>query len=58
MINALNRLLDVAFRVDSDTALNGGIAGSSSVGTVAVDVKRALTLLKTEAYDEASATFD
>ena len=58
MINALNRLLDVAFRVDSDTALNDGIAGSSSVGTVAADVKRALTLLKTEAYDEASATFD
>jgi len=58
VIRALNRLLDVALRVDSDAALNDGITASSRDEHVAADIKRALTMLKAEAFDEASATFD
>lgn len=58
MIGTLNRLLDVAFRIDSCAVLNDGIAALPSDGELAADIKRALNLLKAEAYDEKSAQFD
>ena len=58
MTNTLNRLLDVVFRIDSNTVLNDGIVAQTSDSGVAADIKRALTLLKAEAYDDRSARFD
>ncbi len=58
MTRLLNQLLDRALRVDSDAVLNDGSVTVSSNGQVAADIKRALTMLKAEAYDEKSATFD
>lgn len=58
MIYRLNRLLDVALRIDSNDVLNEGIVAQPSDSGVAADIKRALTMLKAEAYDEATASFD
>ena len=55
MTNTLNRLLDVAFRIDSNAVLNDGVVAQTSESGVAADIKRALTMLKAEAYDEATA---
>ncbi len=58
MIRLLNRLLDQVLRVDGNAVLNDGIVKQSSDGNIAADIKRALTMLKAEAYDESSAAFD
>ena len=58
MTNTLNRLLDVALHVDSNAVLNDGIVAQTSDRGVAADIKRALAMLKTEADDEATASFD
>lgn len=58
MTNTLNRLLDIAFRIDSNAVLNDGVVAQTSDSGVAVDIKRALTLLKAQAYDDRSARFD
>lgn len=58
MTGTFNRLLDVAFRIDSNAVLNDGIGALTSDSGVAADLKRALAMLKAEAYDAASATFD
>lgn len=50
--------LDKIFRIDVNAALNGGIIVQTGDSGVAADIQRALTMLKAEAYDEASATFD
>ncbi|CAG0989308.1 hypothetical protein ANRL3_02664 [Anaerolineae bacterium] len=58
MTNTLHRLLDVAFRIDSNAVLNDGVAAQTSDSGVAANIKRALTMLKAQAYDDRSARFD
>jgi hypothetical protein len=58
MIRLLNHLLDQVFRIDANAVLNDGITAQTSDSGVAADIKRALTMLKAEAYDPTSAIFD
>ncbi len=58
MIRLFNRLLDRVFHIDMNTVLNSDVAKPTSDGNVAADIKRALTMLKAEAYDETAGVFD
>jgi Protein of unknown function, DUF547 len=58
MIQIFDRLLDKALGIDPHTALNDDIAAQTSDSHVSADIQRALTMLKGEAYDDTSATFD